>query len=174
MPITQRGRFAEEWQSHLEETPGDIIKLLEACGFLLTSYQTVPIYIPKFNLRMAFRSLRNEREVIGALFAQLKCQPPPVVPPGAKVKIIEVSSITGCIPFSGLLRMRLLAAFRPTEDWNVRYGRRVLRVLQAAMLAAEKDPTRRGNGLYGPPDYRPESAHQCCKVCLAKVQEATR
>jgi lipopolysaccharide/colanic/teichoic acid biosynthesis glycosyltransferase len=37
LPEDQRERFAEEWPSHVNEVPGDISKLLVACGFFLAS-----------------------------------------------------------------------------------------------------------------------------------------
>jgi lipopolysaccharide/colanic/teichoic acid biosynthesis glycosyltransferase len=37
LPEDQRERFAEEWPSHVNEVPGDISKLLVACGFFIAS-----------------------------------------------------------------------------------------------------------------------------------------
>jgi hypothetical protein len=36
LPVQRRLRQREEWQSHIDETPGDIPKVLEAIGFLMT------------------------------------------------------------------------------------------------------------------------------------------
>ncbi|WGJ13439.1 sugar transferase [Methylocapsa sp. D3K7] len=38
LPENQRERFAEEWQSHVDQIPGEIWKLKEAFGFLLASW----------------------------------------------------------------------------------------------------------------------------------------
>jgi hypothetical protein len=37
LPEDQRQRFAEEWRSHVDETPGDIGKLIVALGFLVAA-----------------------------------------------------------------------------------------------------------------------------------------
>jgi hypothetical protein len=38
LPENQRARLDEEWQSHVNEVPGTIGKLLEAAGFLLAAH----------------------------------------------------------------------------------------------------------------------------------------
>ena len=39
LPEDHRERFKEEWQSHLDETPGKLGKLLVALGFLLAAFR---------------------------------------------------------------------------------------------------------------------------------------
>jgi len=35
LPEDQRDRYSEEWQSHLDEVPGEIARLWTACGFFI-------------------------------------------------------------------------------------------------------------------------------------------
>src|SRR5258707_7526494 len=39
LPEERRERFSEEWQSHVEEIPGDLGKLVVAIGFLSASWK---------------------------------------------------------------------------------------------------------------------------------------
>lgn len=37
LPSELRGRFSEEWQSHINDVPGDVGKIVVACGFLFAA-----------------------------------------------------------------------------------------------------------------------------------------
>ncbi len=142
LPVEQRDRFREEWEAHLDETTGDVSRLLEACGFLFSAYRTTPWYVPEWRPTLIFRSLRYERDVIEAMFQLSQASASTKLPPDAALRNVHVSSIDGCIPRSGLLKMRLLAVFRPTRDWAVNYGRLQVLTVREALIRAERIPGR--------------------------------
>jgi Bacterial sugar transferase len=59
LPEEQKERFREEWHSHLEETPGELSKLITAIGFLKAARQMSAISGRKRLLRLV--------DIVGAL-----------------------------------------------------------------------------------------------------------
>ncbi len=43
LPEDQKERFKEEWQSHADEIPGQIGKVLTSCGFVVSTWKMYPV-----------------------------------------------------------------------------------------------------------------------------------
>jgi len=62
LPENQRARLDEEWQSHVNEVPGTIGKLLEAAGFLLAAHNLSKGKAKKLPTQEEAEQIKKEQE----------------------------------------------------------------------------------------------------------------
>jgi len=62
LPENQRARLDEEWQSHVNEVPGTIGKLLEAAGFLLAAHNLSKGKAKKLPTQEEDEQIKKEQE----------------------------------------------------------------------------------------------------------------
>jgi hypothetical protein len=71
LPENIRDRYGEEWASHVAETPGELGKLVAACGIIFASFRMSSLSTP-FGLRSIFlRPLDSDRHLISEILSLL-------------------------------------------------------------------------------------------------------
>ena len=63
LPRLKRDRFREEWTAHLRETPGAIVKLWQACGFVWASGRM----FPRWRRAIAHRRFMRRSDLAGRI-----------------------------------------------------------------------------------------------------------
>lgn len=67
LPMETKGRYHEEWLSHIAEVPGEVGKLLTAIGFVMAANKmSKALLIRRFH-RVFFAPLNSERELVSSM-----------------------------------------------------------------------------------------------------------